>query len=615
MEHVEKKHNEKINNIIAIFKLASILLSEVIIFSEFLSKNVVASNNNIINFVVIGIFTSGIMLIYWNWIIFIDKVIKSKYKVLMKTIENFVFIFIFSIIIFLSPDHVAEYKFLFLFIIIISTLQLGMKQGMIIAILSSIIILGIDLASVQGNVRINQYFQSDLIIASIFILTAWPLGYYVENEKTNHDRKNLRIRELGNELKQNDKQRKNIEENLLKNEACYNLLIQNSRDSIFVHRDFKLIFVNESAIKLLGMNSHKELIGKSILDIIAIDVKDAVKEKFQQVYDEKTAMSFFEGKVVKSNGEVSPIKNTSTYFLYEGKPTILSIISDITSEKQVEELRVDVEKNIQLLNETREFNNYITDFFSNISHELKTPLNVIYSAIQVLSLHKSEDKEFMLRQDKYLKVVRQNCYRLIRLINNLLDLSKHDAGFLKLNLGTYNIVSVVEEITLSVVEYAKSKGIDIIFDTDIEEKIITFDPDKIERIILNLLSNAIKFNRDGGKILVNISDMNEKIAIYVEDTGLGIPDDKLEIIFERFRQVDKSLKRENEGSGIGLSLVKSFVEMHGGTVSIKTELDVGSSFVIYLPAILQKLEKFEGNLFYESNVERIDIEFSDIYYE
>ncbi|HCQ90568.1 MAG TPA: hypothetical protein DIU45_13550, partial [Clostridium sp.] len=121
----------------------------------------------------------------------------------------------------------------------------------------------------------------------------------------------------------------------------------------------------------------------------------------------------------------------------------------------------------------------------------------------------------------------------------------------------------IEDITMSVANYIERKNISLIFDTEIEEKIACFDPNKMERIILNLLSNAVKFTPKGGTIYVDIRDEKDKVKIIVRDTGVGIPKDKQEIIFERFRQVDNLLTRNQEGSGIGLSLTKSLVEMHG----------------------------------------------------
>lgn len=163
-------------------------------------------------------------------------------------------------------------------------------------------------------------------------------------------------------------------------------------------------------------------------------------------------------------------------------------------------------------------------------------------------------------------------------------------------------------------DYAEEKGITLEFHTNVEEKIINCDPDQIERILLNLLSNSIKFTKPGGKISVFLYDKGGSIVIRVKDTGIGIPEDKQEFIFERFRQVDKSLTRDHEGSGIGLSLVKSLVEMHGGTINVISKEGIGSEFIIEMPVGEDLSYNLEESAAAEGvNIERIKVEFSDIY--
>jgi len=179
-----------------------------------------------------------------------------------------------------------------------------------------------------------------------------------------------------------------------------------------------------------------------------------------------------------------------------------------------------------------------------------------------------------------------------------------------------NIVEVVEEITLSVAQYINNNNINLIFDTDVEEKILACDPDKMERIMLNLLSNCLKFTNEGGSIFVNVFDGEEYITISVEDTGIGIPQEKIDIIFDRFRQVDKSFTRNYEGSGIGLSLVKSLLEMHGGIISVESKYGVGTKFIMKFPVKVWNNSKEVDNVdndIMNNCVEKIKIEFSDIY--
>jgi signal transduction histidine kinase len=273
-------------------------------------------------------------------------------------------------------------------------------------------------------------------------------------------------------------------------------------------------------------------------------------------------------------------------------------------------------ENNRLLKEAMEYDQLKSEFFSNISHEFRTPINVILGTLQLMEMQGlpsnplSSDEKSMRR----IKVMKQNCYRLLKMTNNLLDITKIEAGFFEITLHNYNIVQVIEDITLSVAEYTENKGLKLIFDTDIEEKVMAVDADKIERIMLNLLSNAVKFSKTGGRISVNIQNNVHTVCIIVSDTGIGIPENKLNIIFERFRQVDSSLSRDYEGSGIGLALVKNLVELHGGRISVKSDYGENTEFRIELPV---KLIDEDINLMPISNkhnyVQRLTMEFSDIY--
>lgn len=255
------------------------------------------------------------------------------------------------------------------------------------------------------------------------------------------------------------------------------------------------------------------------------------------------------------------------------------------------------------------------EIFANISHELKTPLNVIFSANQLMELYFKNDliEDNKENVSKGINIIKQNCYRLIKLINNIVDLSKLESGFLKLNLSNVNIVQVVEDIVQSVSEYIKGKDISIVFDTNTEEKIIACDPDKIERIILNLISNAIKFTNCEGRICINLIDKGDSVEIWVRDNGIGMEKKYLDNIFKRFHQVDKSLSRNAEGSGIGLSLVKSIIELHGGKITVDSALGEGTIFKIELPARSVNEKVIDQVQPMNDKVEMIYIEFSDIY--
>lgn len=257
-------------------------------------------------------------------------------------------------------------------------------------------------------------------------------------------------------------------------------------------------------------------------------------------------------------------------------------------------------------------------FFANLSHEIKTPINIIYSCVQLLDINKKEgEKELWNSYNKYDNTIKQNCYRLLRLVNNLVDMTKIDSGYMNLNFVNYDIVSLVENIVISIIPYVESKNINVLFDTYIEELEIRCDPESIERVILNLLSNAIKFTNNNGNIFVLMDSDDDYVTIRVKDDGVGVSAEVQEEIFKRFVQEDKSFNRKKEGSGIGLALTKSLVELHNGQVYLEKGTEKGSEFVVKLPNVRDGDKKENDNKIIDVDnkplVQKIHIEFSDIY--
>lgn len=251
-----------------------------------------------------------------------------------------------------------------------------------------------------------------------------------------------------------------------------------------------------------------------------------------------------------------------------------------------------------------------THFISNINHELKTPINVIMSAIQLINYNTKESPSYSKNKNT-LAIIDDNCKRLLRLINNLIDVQKHELDDTKLNLSAVNVVNLIEMLVASVVPYAESKNLNLIFDTNKEDVILKVDSDKLERIILNLLSNAIKFSKPNGEIRVTLN-FEDCLYISVTDNGIGIAKENLNKIFDKFTQLDTSFSRKNEGSGIGLSIVKSFVLLHNGKISVKSELNKGTSFLIELPLTeTSNIETEDAS--YDNLSENVKIELSDIY--
>ncbi|MBU3110862.1 ATP-binding protein [Clostridium lacusfryxellense] len=361
----------------------------------------------------------------------------------------------------------------------------------------------------------------------------------------------------------------------------------------------KLFRPNIEFLKQIKNNKIEELFGNSQENSKTSDyykcINEVIKEKKTKYLNKKKYN--LNGNEIYWNLIFEPL------FCPNGEiEEILILIIDVT---------VEIKSNIVMENALK----LQGEFLVNVSHELKTPLNVIFATAQLFNMYCNsgsldEKKDSII---KYIESIKQNTYRLSKIINNIVDLSKIEAGFFKLNLSNNNIVEIVEEIVMSVTTLTDSKGLNIIFDTDKEEINIACDIEKIERIVLNLISNAIKFSHIGDEIVVEVKDKNEFIEISVRDSGIGIEEKNLDMIFDRFKQVDKSLSRNTEGTGIGLSLVKSIVELHGGTIDVESKFGKGSTFTVRLPS----KKVIHENMIYDSNVrsknENINVELSDVY--
>ena len=354
---------------------------------------------------------------------------------------------------------------------------------------------------------------------------------------------------------------------------------------------------NNSFLKDLSLN-REEVIGKKIRDIPKLNNVaknttstdlEVVNTGRKKIYNEKVLIN---GKHVEFEIIKEPFMDS-----YGNLVGVIDTVRDISHRSEIERLRL--------------------EFFANLSHELRTPLNLIFGSLQTIDLLEKDLLNNNSRLKKYIEIISQNSKRLLKLVNNLIDSTKFDCGYYEYEPKNYDIVHFIENIAMSVAEFAKQNDITLTFDTNVEEKVMAFDLDKLERTMLKLLSNSIKYNNSPGKIDVILKDCNETFNITVKDSGIGIPNDKLKVIFERFKQVENRLRKRSEGSGIGLSLVKDLIKIQGGIIEVKSEVGVGSEFTIRLPVkvVSDNGESKESNYrdLSDSMVTRMNIEFSDIY--
>ena len=225
-------------------------------------------------------------------------------------------------------------------------------------------------------------------------------------------------------------------------------------------------------------------------------------------------------------------------------------------------------------------NRHKSEFLANMSHELRTPLNAIIGFADVLGQRMSG--ELNERQAGYTEDIRTSGQHLLTLINDILDLSKVEAGRMELSLSDVSMRAALSNGVTMIRDRAASHGIGIDLETDGVD-VISADERKVRQIIFNLLSNAVKFTPDGGRITVSSARQDGHVRVSVQDTGLGIAPADQERIFEEFRQAGDASARRSEGTGLGLSLAKAFVELHHGKISVHSEVGRGSTFTFTLP--------------------------------
>lgn len=414
----------------------------------------------------------------------------------------------------------------------------------------------------------------------------------------------LKNRKVLNELAE----RKKTEEKLKYINFLNIEILENMSDGfISLDRDWRYRYVNRRAADNTGVEP-EYLINKSIWEEYPGLKGTLLEASYRKAMAEQVTVSFEFPDIV-----------TGKFYHCNACPTeegILVYWMDITERKKQQEkvLNAEREKN-EALQKTIEMKD---EFLSLISHEFKTPLTVINSAIQAMKLLCRD--ELSGKANNFLNKILQNSNRQLKLVNNLLDITRINAGQLKINKVDLDIVLLTKSITESIRIFAEQKGISLSFSSTLMKKVTGMDGEKYERILLNLLSNAIKFTPKGKSVSVRVSQkvVSGKcmVCIQVRDHGVGIPSDKMDVIFERFGQVDSSLSRQAEGTGIGLHLVKMFVELLDGKIMLDSRLGKGSTFTLLFPIHKVNSTPIEHMIREISDnrlIQATSIEFSDVY--
>ena len=287
----------------------------------------------------------------------------------------------------------------------------------------------------------------------------------------------------------------------------------------------------------------------------------------------------------------------------------IQVITENDGKKEIAVTYFDKSKELEL-EKLKVYDHEKTQFISNLSHELKTPLNVFCSVIQLLNqMVNVNDEKFKQIYLKYRTSLDVSGKRMTKLVNNLMDISKIEMNTLVPHFHNYQVIRLLQDVTAIISAHPCCESVSIKFQTDINQHLLKCDGSMIERILCNLLSNAIKFSSPSTTITVRTLIEEEWFVLEVQDEGIGITAIDQSLIFERFVQVDKSLTRINEGIGMGLYMVKSLVSLHGGKIELESAAHKGSTFKILLPNLCLPDTPCKS---YEPDTYKIELELADI---
>ncbi len=355
-------------------------------------------------------------------------------------------------------------------------------------------------------------------------------------------------------------------------------MIENIPNMIFVKdaKELRFVRLNRAGEDLLGF-TRDELIGKNDFDFFSPEQA----EHFVSLDRETLRI----GRLVDIPEEVIQTKNKGARILHtkkipildaSGEPSfLLGISEDITETRKAQEAVRTAQGEAERANRAK------SEFLASMSHELRTPLNAILGFSELLSDDSTDQFDKKTRR-RFLDQIHSSGQHLLQLINDILDLSKVEAGQMELHLESVDLGSVIQDVRATIEPLALSKS--IVLNTESKREIsLIADSAKVKQMLLNLVSNAIKFTPNGGRIDIRIRRLDAWVEIAVSDSGIGIAKEDLERLFTEFQQLDAGPGRQQEGTGLGLALTRRFAELHGGQVIVESEVGKGSTFTLRLP--------------------------------
>jgi PAS domain S-box-containing protein len=373
---------------------------------------------------------------------------------------------------------------------------------------------------------------------------------------------------------------KRTSELLAKNEELnaskkkYFTLVEGSKDGIIIIQDKVIVFANNRIAEMLGYDLDLFL-NTYVFDYVAKDSKCVLEKLYEKrINGDNDIPSNYEMKLLRKDGSSFTADISSSLIEHDGRKAVMVITRDIEERKQTEIMREEMIR-------AEESNRAKSEFLANMSHELRTPLNSIIGFSDMLGTQ--IPGELNEKQQRYVGNISNSGKHLLDLINGILDLSKVEAGKMELYVESFSISSVIRDVMNTLMPLAMSRNLVFTYDAGNCLETINADKMKFKQIMFNLASNAIKFTPKDGTVHISTSCVDNDLLVSVKDTGKGISKTDQKKIFHPFTQVDKFTSKEHEGTGLGLSLVKSFVELHGGFVWLESEIDVGTTLFFKIP--------------------------------
>ncbi len=364
-----------------------------------------------------------------------------------------------------------------------------------------------------------------------------------------------------------------MKKKLKESEYLFRTLTENSLNGIYIIQDYKFIYLNSSALNILGYQL-KELINVPVFDIIYEDDKKIAAENIRERISGKSDSIQYSLRLRRKDGSIVYCEVRGREIDYLGKPSIMGTVIDITQRKLYEEQLIAAKETAERSDKLK------SEFVAQISHEIRTPLN---NMLTYISLLEDEIKENMPQSIKMsFSILDRNAKRLIRTFDLLMNLSKIQTGNFEAKMEAFDIHSdLIEDLLIEFFPKAKSKNLDFIYENTCSCSKTVADKFSISQIIANLVDNAIKFT-ETGKITLKLSNCDKKVLIEVKDTGVGISEEYLPKIFKPFSQEQNSKIKNLDGAGLGLSLVKKYAELNNAQIKIKSKKGKGSRFMLYL---------------------------------